>query len=309
MAFIDRRVFCKASGFALAATLIDTSALAKSPVGESKMQQRKIPKSGEAIGIVGLGTSRVFDVGRDVDARQRCVSIVAQLVASGGAFIDTGSAYFSAEQVTGEAARSVGRDQTFLATKVLAEDTITAERQIKASKRRLAPGPIDLLQIHNLSSWQTLLPIAQSLKARGLVRYVGVTHHTNDALPELIRVLNTQDLDFVGFQYSLMEREAEKTLLPLASEKGVAFIANKPFAQGKLFRAFADEPMPPIAHDLECQSWAQYFLRFVVSHPSVTCVIPGTGKLEHAVDNFSAGFPPLPSRAQAVLMAKAVMGT
>jgi len=261
----------------------------------ASMITRPIPKSGEAIPIIGLGTSRVFDVGAAESERAPLRAVLEALVAAGGSVVDSSPMYGRAEAVVGElAAAAKLRDRLFLASKVWTKGHDAGVEQIEASLEKLGAGRMDLMQVHNLVDTKTQLATLRKLKAAGRVRYVGVSHWNASAYAELEKTLREEELDFVQLNYSIVEREAEKVLLPLAMERRVAVLANRPFTQGGLFERVKGQPLPDWAASFDASSWGQFFLKFVVSHPAVTCTIPATAKVEHLRDNVAAGFGRLP---------------
>ena len=264
---------------------------------------RTIPATGEALPAVGLGTAVAFDQGADPSARAPLMEVVRRFVASGGRLIDTAPSYGEAEQAVGEIVRSLGvRDRLFLATKVYAATRPEGLEQLNASVQRLG-APIDLVQVHNLMDWRNQLALLREWKAAGRIRYVGVTHYRSQALDEMSAIVASVPLDFVQINYSLGEREAEARLLPLAKQKGVAVLVNRPFARAELFRSLRGKPLPAWASDFDCTSWAQFLLKFVLSHPAVTCALPATANPEHLTDNMRAGLGRLPDAAQRRRMA------
>ena len=266
------------------------------------LQSKKIPSTGEALPVIGVGTWQTFDVGNDPSARAPLREVLKLL---DGNVVDSSPMYGSSESVAGDLVAELRtRDRLFLATKVWTRGREEGLRQMEESFRRLRVQRMDLMQIHNLVDagvhTQTLL----EMKSRKTIRYAGITHYTSSAYAEVERWLKTGDYDFLQINYSLAEREAEARLLPLARELRVAVIANRPFAEGGMFGRVRGKPLPPWAGELGIASWAQYFLKWIVSHPAVTCAIPGTGKPEHMLDNLKAGFGPLPDAAQRARMAQ-----
>jgi diketogulonate reductase-like aldo/keto reductase len=260
--------------------------------------ERRIPSSGEMIPALGIGTWRVFDVGSSVADRAPIKDVLRRFVELGGKVIDSSPMYGAAEAVVGDVGSELGiLDRLFLATKVWTSGREAGIAQMEQSFRRMRARRVDLLQIHNLLDWQTQLRTLRDWKAAGRIRYLGVTHYLSSAYDELERVLRGEPLDFVQINYSLGERESERRILPLARERGVAVIVNRPFAVGALFPRVRGKPLPPWAAEIDCESWAQLFLKWILAHPAVTCVIPGTGKPEHLLDNMKAGAGRLPDQA------------
>lgn len=273
------------------------------------MLTRKIPRSGEALPAVGLGTWQTFDVGPSAEARAPLAEVLGAFFAAGGLVIDSSPMYGRAEQVTGELVASApGTPRPFLATKVWTRGRRAGELQIAESMRRLRADPLDLLQIHNLLDWQAHLPTLRELKASGRVRYVGITHHALSSFDELERLLRTENLDFVQLPYSVVTRQAERRLLPAAAETGTAVLVMRPFEEGALFRQVRGRPLPPFAGELGATSWSELFLKFILAEPAVTAVLPATSRISHLAENVRAGLGPLPDARQRVRIAEAVMG-
>jgi diketogulonate reductase-like aldo/keto reductase len=257
--------------------------------------QRAIPSTGENVPAVGLGTWRTFDVGASRAEREPLEDVLGRFVALGGRVVDSSPMYGAAESVVGDLATELGiGDKLFLATKVWTSGRDAGIAQMETSLRRLRARRLDLMQIHNLLDWRTHLATLRAWKEAGRTRYLGVTHYTSSAYDELERVLRAEPLDWVQVNYSLGEREAERRILPIARERGVAVLVNRPFSEGGLFQRVRGRPLPAWAADFDCASWAQFFLKWILAHPSVTCVIPGTSRPEHLVDNLGAGIGRLP---------------
>ena len=269
-----------------------------------QMLSRPIPASGETIPVVGLGTWRVFDVGGAQAERAPLRDVLKSLVELGGRVVDSSPMYGAAESVVGDLAGELAiTDKLFLATKVWTSGRDAGVAQIEQSIKRLRARQLDLIQIHNLLDWRTHLKTLREWKAAGRIRYLGVTHYTSSAYDELERVLRAETLDFVQVNYSLGEREAERRILPLARDRGVAVLANRPFAEGGLFQRVRAQAVPPWAAEFDCESWAQFFLKWILAEPAVTCVIPGTSRPQHLVDNLKAAVGRLPDAAMRDRMA------
>jgi aryl-alcohol dehydrogenase-like predicted oxidoreductase len=269
------------------------------------MATRPVPGSREAVPVIGMGSSNTFDVGVSDEERAPLGDVLGALVEAGGRVIDTSPMYGRAEQTIGDLVAALGlRPRLWFATKVWTRGREAGERQIEESFRRLRTDRLELLQIHNLLDWREHLPTIRSLQQQEKVRYSGITHYRADAHAELERVLGAERFDWVQFNYSLAEREAEQRLLPFCMDRGVAVMINRPFADGALFARVRDKPLPPWAAEVGCSSWAQYFLRFAISHPAVTCAIPATSKPHHMRDNAAAGAAPLPDEQQRRRMAE-----
>lgn len=259
------------------------------------MLTRQIPASGAAIPVIGLGTWQTFDVGPRAPERATLQEVLDTFAASGGnSMVDTSPMYGNAETVLGDlmAARDL-RSKLFVATKVWTSGREAGIRQMEDSLRKLRTDTVDLMQVHNLVDVETHLDTLQGWQRDGRVRYVGVTHYTASAHEALAKVLASHKVDFLQVNYSVGEREAERRLLPLAQERGVAVIVNRPFGGGSLLRRLRDRPLPAWAAELGCETWGQLLLKFVVSHPAVTCAIPATSRVAHLQDNMKAGDGPL----------------
>ena len=262
------------------------------------LRARPIPSSGEMLPVVGLGTWRTFDVGAGAAERAPLKEVLGAFVALGGRVVDSSPMYGAAEAVVGDLAGELGvADKLFLATKVWASGREAGLAQMEQSFRRLRARRLDLMQIHNLLDWRAQLGTLRDWKAAGRLRYIGVTHYTAGAHDELERVLRAEPLDFVQVNYSAGEREAEQRILPLARDRGVAVLVNRPFAEGALFQRVRGRSLPAWAADFGAENWAQLFLKWILAHPAVTCAIPATSRREHLQDNMKAGIGALPDAA------------
>lgn len=259
------------------------------------MLKRAVPRSGEMLPVVGLGTYQTFDVGGDQAARPALREVLSALVSQGGSVIDSSPMYGSSESVVGELSAELGlRPRLFMATKVWTSGRDAGIEQMEQSFRRMRTDRMDLMQIHNLQDWKTHAQTLTQWKHSGRIRYTGVTHYHSGAYGDLAKILQLKQFDFVQLNYSLAEREAEEEILPLAADTGTAVIVNRPFAQASLFSRVRGNELPAWAAEFDCRSWAQFFLKYIVSHPAVTCVIPATSKARHALDNCGAGYGRLP---------------
>ncbi len=260
--------------------------------------QRTIAASNESLPVIGLGTARAFDVPETPDAIVQRAAVIDTLIKSGASLVDTSPMYGNAETVIGEIIRGSDRRQSlFLASKVWTEGRAAGEIQIRQSMERMATDKIDLMQVHNLRDLDTQLPTIKEWQARGNIRYSGVTTSRRNAFVTLADVMKKWRPDFVQLNYSLGERDAEEILLPLAQELGIAVLVNRPFMNGALFRAVKNSTLPDWAAEFSAASWGQLFLKYIVSHPAVNCVIPATTKAHHMIDNLGAGFGELPDVA------------
>ena len=264
------------------------------------MHTRPIPSTGTPLPVIGCGTWRAFDVGTSEPERAPLRQVLRALFAAGGCVIDSSPMYGRAEAVTGDLLAETGaRARAFLATKVWTAGRESGISQMQRSAELLQTEVIDLIQIHNLVDWRTHLATLRRMKEEGRVRYIGITHYTTGALPELARILNSEPgIDFVQLGYSLATRAAERELLPTASARGVAVIVNQPLERGTLFRHFRGCALPDWATECDCLSWAQLFLKYILAEPAVTCVIPATGNPDHMNDDLGAGFGRLPDPRQ-----------
>jgi diketogulonate reductase-like aldo/keto reductase len=264
---------------------------------------KRIPVSGEELPVIGIGTWQTFDV-RDAAARAPLGEVLKLFSQSGGRMVDSSPMYGASESVAGELIAELGlRDKLFIATKVWTSGRSEGIRQMETSFKRLRVERMDLMQIHNLVDVETHTRTLMEWKQKKRVRYIGITHYTASAYNDVERWLKAEQYDFLQINYSLGERDAERRLLPLCQERKVAVIANRPFAEGTLFSRVKGKPLPPWAAELGIQSWAQYFLKWIVSHPAVTCAIPATAKPDHMKDNMAAGLGPLPDEAARKRMA------
>ena len=262
------------------------------------MHTRPIPSSGEQLPVIGCGTYRGFDVAPKSAAYERLPQVLAALFSAGGTVIDSSPMYGRAEAVAGDLlAKSNAQAKAFIATKVWTRGREAGVAQMQDSFKLLRTDRIDLMQIHNLVDWKTHLRTLRQWKDSGRIRYLGITHYTETAFDDLEAVMRAEPLDFVQFNYSAIDRAAERRLLPLAGERGIAVIANYPLASGSAMRAVSGRPLPGWAAEIECTSWSQLLLKFVVSHPAMTCAIPGTGNPEHMADNACAGIGRMPDAA------------
>jgi diketogulonate reductase-like aldo/keto reductase len=259
---------------------------------------RTIPSSGEALPLVGLGSWITFNVGRDQALREQCFAVMRAFFESGGRMIDSSPMYGSSQEVIGEGLDRLGHPRSlFAADKVWISAGARGPEQIEASRQFWRVPRFDLLQVHNLLAWQEHLPTLMAMKADGRLRYVGITTSEGRRHREFEQVMRSHPLDFVQFTYNAVDREAEQRLLPLARERRIAVIVNRPFRRGDLTRALARHPLPGWAAEIGCVSWAQVLLKFIVAHPAVTCAIPATSNVSHVRENLAAARGPLPDEA------------
>lgn len=313
---LSRRNLLTAMTVAGAASLVGlplrTSQAQPRSVAATKMPQmltRKIPSTGEPIAVIGIGTWQTFDVAGDAQSRAPLEDVLREFAALGGKVIDSSPMYGRSEDVAGEViAKLKLRDQIFIATKVWTSGKAAGIAQMEASMKKLNAKPIDLMQVHNLLDAETHLATLSAWKREGRVRHIGVTHYTASAYDSVAKIIAKHPVDTVQINYSIGEREAEQRLLPLARERGIAVIVNRPFAGGELFRRLRATPLPSWAGEIDCTSWAQLMLKFVIGHPAVTCAIPGTGKLDHLRDNMAAGSGKLPDEKMRLQIAASAAG-
>ena len=292
---LSRRAFIAAGGASLLAA---TLAPARLQALESGPIKKIIPASGEKLSVIGLGTSRTFEVDADSAAQSPLMEVMRAFFERGGQLIDSSPMYGSAESVTGALLQNItDKSSLFTATKVWTYGKQDGIEQMQRSMQRLGVERIDLMQIHNLRDWEVHIETLLDWKKAGKIRYIGITTSHGRYHRELEKILAEQPLDFVQLSYNIVDRETDRRLLPLAQERGIATLINRPYQRGSLFRKVRGKPLPGWAADFDCASWGQFFLKFIASHPGVTCVIPATSKLKHMVDNMGAGFGRLPDQA------------
>ncbi|NKB22289.1 MAG: aldo/keto reductase [Alphaproteobacteria bacterium] len=282
------------------------SALPSIPAfGASTILKRAIPNTGEMLPIVGIGTSRIFDVEDNTPEWQERRGVLQNLFDGGGTVVDTAPSYQDAENVIGKLLTQMGaRNRAFVATKVWADGREEGREQIENSFKRLRTNKIDLFQVHNLSDTDTQMDILRGLKKEGHIRYVGITHFRAGYNRELAAALHRHKPDFVQLGYSLNQLSTETELLPIAKDLGIAVIVNRPYGRGSMFRNVRGRALPDWAQEFGANSWGQFFLKYILGHPTVTCVIPGTDKVKYMLDNLGAGRGALPDAAMRKRMVK-----
>ena len=293
---ITRREATRLIGASAAGLLLPVRALhAQTKTESSTMLTRPIPSSGEKLPVIGLGTWQKFDVDLTSDSRRQLGDVLSLFMKLGGRVIDTSPMYGRAEEVIGDLTATLGiRDKPFLATKVWTRGQENGIRSMERSMLRLRTKQIDLMQVHNLVDVHTHLATLREWKEQGRIRYIGITHYESGAFDEVEKIMRSEKLDFVQINYSIMEREAEERVLPLAQERGIAVIVNRPFGGGDLFNHVRSKSLPERSAEFDCRSWAQFFLKWIVANPAVTCAIPATDKVRHLEDNMQAGIGRLP---------------
>jgi diketogulonate reductase-like aldo/keto reductase len=293
---MTRREAARLIGATAAGLFLPVHALgAQAETESSAMLTRAIPSSGEKLPVIGLGTWRAFDLDLTPDNRRQLEDVLSLFVKLGARVIDTSPMYGRAEDVIGELSTALGiGDKLFLATKVWTRGRENGIKSMERSLSLLRAKQIDLMQVHNLVDVQTQLATLREWKAQGRIRYLGITHYEAGAFAEVEKIMRGGQLDFVQINYSLMESEAGERVLPLAQERGIAVLVNRPFGGGDLFSGTRSKPLPDWASDIQCRSWSQFFLKWIVANSAVTCVIPATNKPRHLEENIQGGIGPLP---------------
>ncbi len=303
---ISRRDLLKTSLAAGVALAVGGARTAFAGGLDAALVTKAIPATGERLPVIGIGTARRFDVGPEASALKMLREVLRNLPKLGGTLVDTAPSYGRAESVIGELVEEIGnRDQLFIATKVGAgrNGLKAALEEMENSFARLRTDRFDLLQVHNLSGIDEVLPVLREWKAEGRIRYLGMSTSFERQYDDFVRVMEREDLDFIQVDYAIDNRGAEQRILPLAAERGMAVLTNLPFGRGRVFDAFGDTAVPDWARELGIETWAQFSLKWVVSHPAVTCAIPGTATLEYLRDNLGAANGPMPDAATRERMA------
>ena len=292
---VKRRAFLKQlAGLGTAVLLKPGGVIA----AERPVIAKAIPATGERLPVIGMGSWITFDVGNNSYERAARARVIQAFFDNGGALIDSSPMYGSSEEVLGEGLKTIkNKDKLFVATKVWILGKKSGIRQMEESQKLWGMPRFDLMQVHNMLDWETHWETLKEWKAEGRVRYVGITTSHGRRHEDLARAMAKTPFDFVQFTYNLEDREVEQRLLPLAQERGMAVLINRPFDGGSLFRRVRGKPLPLWAAEFDCQNWAQYFLKFIVSHPAVTCAIPATSRVDHMRENMGANFGRLPDAA------------
>ena len=264
-----------------------------------RLIQRAIPSSGELLPVIGMGTSRTFDTEGDPASLATLQEVLQAFFDGGGTVIDSSPMYGNSESRVGDVLRAIPqRPKLFAATKVWTTGRQQGIAQMEESARRMNVERFDLIAVHNLQDWQTHLETLKNWKAEGKVRYIGITTSHGRDHDEFLQVMRTQPLDFVQFSYNIADRAAERELLPVAAERGIATMINRPYQRGALFTRSRGKELPALAAELDCSSWGQFYLKYILGHPAVTCIIPATASVHHMVDNMRANFGRLPDARQ-----------
>ena len=269
------------------------------------IRTRVIPSTNEKLPVIGVGTWRTFDVGSSSAERDPLKEVLKTLIAKGGKIIDSSPMYGQSEKVVGDLSDELKLNASlFMATKVWTTGKDEGISQMNRSFLLMKRKQMDLMQIHNLVDWKTHLKTLRQWKEEGKVRYIGITHYLESAYSSIEDIINTNQLDFLQINYSLQSRKSGERLLPLAKDKGMAVIINRPFEEGALFQRVQGKQLPEWSNEFDCASWAQFFLKFIISNPAVTCTIPGTDKPQYMIDNIAAAFGKLPDEKQRERMIK-----
>jgi diketogulonate reductase-like aldo/keto reductase len=293
---MTRRAAARLIGGAAIGSLVHIDALRGQGKSDSlNVIARAIPVSGEKLPVIGLGTWRAFDVDLTTDTRRQLQEVLSLFVRLGGRVIDSSPMYGRAEEVIGDLTAALGiRDKLFLATKVWTRGRQEGIHSMERSMSLLRTNRIDLMQVHNLVDVKTHLATLRDWQRQGRIRYIGITHYESGAFEEMENLIRSEKLDFIQINYSLLEPEAAERVLPLARDRGIAVLANRPFGAGDLFDKVRSKPLPEWASEFEARSWAQFFLKWIVANPAVTCAIPATSKPAHLQDNMRGGVGRLP---------------
>lgn len=290
---LSRRALMNALGAAAAAAMIAPPAAKAQP---SPLITKPIPSSGEELPVIGLGSWITFNVGEDVVLRDECAQVMQAFFAAGGRLIDSSPMYGSSQSVIGRGLGKLGHPAAlFAADKVWTSSE--GSEQIEESRANWNIPRFDLLQVHNLVAWEENLATLLAMKEEGRLRYVGITTSEGRRHDEFEQIMQAHKLDFIQITYNILDREVEERILPLAADRGMAVIINRPFRQGELIDNLESYPLPGFAADIDCANWAQFLLKFIVSHPAVTCAIPATSRIDHVKQNMGAAYGRLPDDA------------
>ena len=290
---ITRRSASKIMAIGAASVMLNPAFLLQE---HKKMISRLIPGSNEKIPVIGLGTWQTFDVGNSKKERDPLKEVLKILIQHGGSVIDSSPMYGRSEKVVGDLTTELQiKDKIFEATKVWTNGKQAGIEQMNNSFNLMKVNKMDLMQIHNLVDWKTHLQTLKKWKEEGKVRYIGITHYHKGGYADLERIMRTEEIDFIQINYNLAVRDAADRILPLAKDKGIGVLINRPYEGGSLFRYSKNKTLPEWANEFDAKTWGQFFLKFILANPAVTCVIPGTSKATHMLDNVQAGFGKLPN--------------
>ncbi len=268
-----------------------------------KIMTRPIHSSSEQLPVVGLGTWQTFDVSDNSNERNQLVQVLKELTKYGGSVVDSSPMYGRSEKVVGELSKKIGMvNQLFMATKVWTSGKGSGINQMNRSMQLMGKQPIDLMQIHNLLDWETHIKTLKDWKAKGKIRYIGITHYVSSAFRNMENIMRNEPIDFIQLNYSIDSREAENRILPMAKDLGISVLINRPYGGGSLFRKIKGKELPPWAGEIQIESWGQFFLKYLLANESVTCIIPGTSKPHHMIDNMKAGLGRLPTANERIKM-------
>ncbi|HMY67274.1 MAG TPA: aldo/keto reductase [Leptospiraceae bacterium] len=289
----------KRRNFLFGAAGLFLTGLSAEKTKEKGLQERIIPSSGEKIPVIGIGTWQTFDVSEKSSSFSELEKLLALFQEKGGKLIDSSPMYGNSEKISGILGKKLGREKFIYATKVWTSGESSGKNQIRESFHRFQAEKIEIFQIHNLLDWKTHIKTLRELKESGKIKYIGITHYVRSAFPEMEKIMKSEKIDFIQIPYSVQEREAEKRILPLSEEKGIAVLVNRPFEGGDLFRRFKGKSVPEFAKDFQSDSIAGLLLKFILHRKEVTCIIPATSKTSHLSENMQAGAGRIPDRSEA----------
>lgn len=283
----------------ISAGLLASPTSALTATGALPLIQRAIPSTGERIPVIGMGSSRTFDVDNQSDSMTRLRAVMQTFFKAQGSVIDSSPMYGEAESRIGDVLRTMQpTPKVFAATKVWTNGREQGIAQMQRSAERMNVKRFDLIAVHNLKDWKTHLKTLKAWKAEGIIRYIGITTSHGRYHDDLADIMRHHPIDFVQFSYNIDNLDAEKVLLPLAQDRGIATMINRPYQRGQLFSASRGKTLPTLASDIGCTSWGQFFLKFILANPAVSCIIPATSKTKHMIDNMGANFGPVPDQQQ-----------
>lgn len=294
---LSRRRFLNLMALGLGGGISGLTVPGFAQAGSTALITKPIPSSNERIPVIGLGSSRTFNVGNDPLGLDNVAEVMRHFLSAGGILIDSSPMYGSSQPAIGYGLKKLAKtNAVFSADKVWTWEPDMGPAQMEQSRRYWNVDKFDLMQVHNLVEWEQHLKTLYRMKQQGKVRYVGITTSHGRQHDELEEIMKTQSLDFVQFSYNILDREAEKRLLPLAKKRGIAVIVNRPFQRGELIEELQGKPLPGWASEIDCKNWPQFLLKFIVSHPAVTCSIPATSQVEHVKENMAACYLRMPDK-------------